>query len=750
MNKKKFKFNKTVLSLISREIKSVVFSSTGLVVSILFIFVVGILVFGIAKFTQFGTNDLTQVFSYMVFAMAIAIPALVMGAISKEKNNGTIEYLLSKPISEFELLFSKFVSYSFLSTFLILLTLPLTIITAVYAGLDVGQVVMQYIGAIVLATSIVSVGIAISALFKTEIASFLTTAVIVALLIITGSGFLSFLPASFAMALDRISLLSHYQSISRGVLDFRDLFYFVAFIFFFLSLAYYLLIKDKYPNNHKYLRNTKVATALFMVIAFLIGVLGQVIPGRVDFTSDQRYTLSSPTVSVINNIKDPLTIDYYASSNLPSEFQTELRRVGDMLTDYSKASNGKIVINSKVPDKDDAAKNEAEAAGITPIRFSVNSDDSSQVVVGHFGILFKYQDKSEVLNFDNQVLNDLEYQITKKTKKMTEGEKKKIAFVSNNVLHSNTTDLTVINRELVDLFDVQQIELTKETTEIPSDIKLIILPGPVDQFDQEVITFLKDYYTNGGSIMLLSDTIDTNQEVPTRNTNSLGNLFTDFGVTINDNLVYDLENNNVVAIQSLFSPVVFNFPQWIIAQPEENITGINKDVSAVSLLWAASIETNKVEGQNIFPLLITGEQSNVQTEGNFSTSFEQTWNAKDSDSSKLVAVAMENSNGGRAVLIGDTDFLTDNILEALAQRQSQDKEVISFTLNSIAWLSRDSLLGSIKAKTSSAKLLNLTNEQQITYVAVSIALPIILCGVLFTIYSINRRRLINKLYSVDE
>ncbi len=748
MKKKKFKFNKAILSLIARELKSVIFSTTGLIVGLLFILVVGILVFGIGQFLKFGTNDLTQVFSYMVFAMAIAIPALVMGSVSKEKNNGTIEYLLSKPISELELLFSKFVSYSILSTALILLTLPFTIITANYAGVDFGQVFMQYLGAIVLAIAIVSVGIAVSTLFKTEVASFLTTAVIVALLIVAGSSFVSTLPSGVSTLLEKISLLSHFQSISRGVLDLRDLFYFVAFIFLFLSIAYYLLIKDKYPSNHKYLRNSRIVTVLLVIIAGLVGTLGQVIPGRLDFTSDQRYTLSPATTAVVNNIKDPLYIDYYVSSNLPIQFQNELRRVSDLLTDYSKASAGKINVSTKEPDKDESVKNQAESAGITPIQFSVNSQDSSQVVVGYFGIILKYQDKNEVLNFNTAVLTDLEYQVTKKIKKLAETEKKQIAFVSNNVMHSTNSDLTQLYSELVDLFDVQQLDLSNDSALISSDIDAVIIPGANQPFDEQSIQALKNYYNNGGSVFLLTDAVDTNSETPTVNPNSLATLFEDAGIKVNNDIVYDLENNNIIALQSIFSPVIFNFPQWIVSKPIENNTNINKDVSAVSLLWASSITTTQKEGQTIYPLLETGSNSNVQTEEEFNTSFEQNWNAKSTDAKQTVGVAIENSKGGRGVIISDTDFITDNILEALAQRQEQNKEVISFTLNSISWLVRDSLIGSIKAKTNSAKPLNLNNSQQLTFVAVSMGIPVLICGLIFGIVTVNRRRIVNRNYSI--
>lgn len=745
MKRKKFKFNRGIISLINKEIKSIILSPAGLVVGVLFVLVTGILVFGVGKFTQFGTNDLTQVFSYMVFALAIAVPALVMGSISREKSAGTFEYLLSKPLTEIELLFAKFTSYSILSIILVLLSLPLTIITAIYAGIDVGQVFMQYIGAIVLSICIVSVGVAVSALFTTEIASFLTTIVIIALLIIAGSSFVSFLPSSISTVLERISLLSHYQSLSRGVLDLRDLFYFVAFIFLFLALAYFLLIKDKFPKDHKYLRNSKILTILLVVISFLVGTVGQVIPGRIDFTSDQRYTLSTPTINIINNVPNNLTINYYASSNMPIEFQSEVRRVSDLLTDYSKASGGKINVNTYQPDQNTDLQTQAETEGITQIQFSVNSDDSSQVVVGYFGVVFKYEDKSEAINFNNQVLSDLEYQVTKKIKKLTETDKKVVAFVSNNVAHSINSDLTALNAELAEIFTVQNIELTNENSVIPSDINALVIAGPIEAFESNVKDSIINYYKNGGSVLLLTDTIDTSTETPVVNPNSMSDLFAEFGVKINNDIVYDLENNNIVAFQSLFSPVIFNFPQWIISLPKETELGINKDVSAVSLLWASSIEING-NNSKVYSLLETGNASNTQTEGNFNTSFEQQWTEKESDSSKVVGVALENNSGGRAIAIGDTDFITDNILEALAQRQSQDKEVISFTLNSISWLTKDDLVGSIKAKSSSAKLLNLNNSQQVTYIFVSSGVPIIIVSLLFGISTIRRRKLIKRRY----
>lgn len=747
MKIKKYKFNKAFLYIALKDIKSIIFSTSGLVVGGLFIITLNILTFGIGKFGQFGTNDLTQVFGYLVFALAIAVSALVMGSISKERSVGTLELLSSKPVSDLDIILAKFLGFSLLSSILVLLTLPFSIFIASIRGLDLGQITMQYLGAIIIAACFVSVGLAISALFKSEIPSFLATIFLISLLLISGSGLFSFLPSSIGVALERISLLSHYQSISRGVLDFRDLFYFIAFILFFLAIAYYLLLKDKFPKNHKYLSNARIAVGLFSVIALIIGVLGEVIPGRIDFTTDQRFSLSSETISVLNKISDPLSIKYYVSSNLPSEFQSELRRVNDLFTDYARYSNSKITFSKIEPDKSDALKKEAESAGITPIQFSVNSADSAQVVVGYFGVEFKYLDKTEVINFNSEVLAELEFQATRAINKLTKTDKKTIAFVTNNVGLSLSSNLTTLNKDLADFFDIKSLELNKSTLPIDKNISAIIIPAPSVAFDTEVISALKDYYLNGGGILLLSEAVNTSLEQPEVNLNALSNLFSDFGVTVNPDLVYDLKQNNVIAIQSLFSPILYNFPQWIIANPIEQNNPITKDIKGVSLLWANSINLTNVEGHKSFKLLETSINSNIQKQGEFNTSLEQEWFQKDSDSKKTVAVALENNNNGRAVIVSDADFITDNILSALVQRQQQDKQCISFVLNSLSWIAKDSLIGGIKSKSASASLLSLSSSEQLNLVLISVIIPVVLVSAPFAISYFNRKKLAKRKYN---
>src|SRR5260221_1453988 len=245
-------------TLVMKELSNYFSSPVAYIVLILFVIVLAILLFGLAKYSQYGSADLTQMFSFVGLAFIIIVPALTMGAISREKQTGTIEYILTQPITELEFILAKFISYAVLVLVMLTLTLPITVLIASFSGLDLGQALMQYFGAFLLGLCFVSVGIAVSALFKSEIASFLTSLVISAFLIIIGTNIVSFLPSSINNLLERFSLLSHYQSMSRGVLDLRDLLYFVAFILVFISISYFLLIKDKFPPKHEHLKNVKI------------------------------------------------------------------------------------------------------------------------------------------------------------------------------------------------------------------------------------------------------------------------------------------------------------------------------------------------------------------------------------------------------------------------------------------------------------------------------------------------------------
>ena len=752
ITKKRIDF-KTVRSLVKRDLLNYFSSPLAFIVLGLFVVIVSIIFFGVFQFLQFGTNDLTQMFTAIAFSFIIIVPALTMGSISREKQSGTIEFILTQPITEFEFLISKFLSNAVILFLSLLLTLPLVFVVGSMTQLDFGQILIQYLGGFLLGLCFISIGIAVSSFFKSEITSLLVAIAISILFVISGSQLLNFFPLQLQSIVEKLSLLSHYQSISRGVVDIRDLFYFIAFISVFLSLGYYSLVRNKYPSKHPKLVNAKIALAVMVFISLLIGVLGQIIPGRIDFTSNQKYTLSAESRNLIGSLQDTVNVKFYASGNLPTEFQAISRDVSDILRDYALASNGKVSVTQLDPQSDNAAKDGALNEGLKELVFAVDSNDASQRVSGFLGVTFKYKEKNEFINVTQDVTTDLEYQISKRIKKVSVEDKLDVGFLTNNVSQNLSTTYTTYATQLRDLYDVVDLTLTKENPSIPENVKTIIIAGPTGKFEDEVISNLKKFYNDGGSIILMADTIQVSEDtgIPSVNEGSLKDLFSDYGITLDDNFVYDLEQNNLIGIPRGGFVVPAPYPLWFIANATADAQSVVKNVSNISMLWGGSIsvDENKLNGAKLSKLFETTDSANTQSGENIKISVEESLKAKSDDSKKLVALALENEKGGRAIIAGDSDFVSDQIVQELAsRRQGLDSLNNSFALGSVEWASKDNQLSAISARNRLPTRIAIMDKDKASLIGVGAIFPILIVAGTGMFIPYRRKKLTKEVYTV--
>ncbi|MEO6728922.1 MAG: Gldg family protein [Candidatus Dojkabacteria bacterium] len=718
------------LVLARRELSNYFSTPVSYIILTLFVVIVAIILFAAFSYLKFGTADLGQLFTAISFAFIIIIPALTMGSISREKQSGTIEFLLTQPITEFQVLIGKFMAYAFLVLLMLLLTIPLAFTINLASPLDFGQAAMQYIGGFILGLCFVSIGIAVSSFFKNEIASLLTSLFISVLFIITGTQFFNLFPIEFQSLINKFSLLTHFQSISRGVFDIRDILYFAAFIIVFLSIAYYKLLSEKYPSKDRYLDYSRVFLCAILIVTLLIGYFGQFIPGRIDATSNQRYTLSGATINLLNKLDKNFDITLYSSGNLPQDFQPILRDVEDILRDYAFASNGKVVVTQKDPSADNIAKDEATAAGIKENIFAVNNSDSSQQVAGYFGLTFGYGGTKDFMNLSSDVTSQLEFQLTKKIKKVSGIDRFKIDFIANNVKQARSSTYTQFNTDLAELFDVTDLTLDSSVKEIPADVKAVVLAGPNQKFEDSQLAVLKNYYNNGGSIFLLTDPIDIDPSgAPQKIDNSLSDMFKENGVIVNQDLVYDMTNNNQIQAGTGLFPIIINYPFWMISKQTAEGADVNKGVGTLTELWGSSIslDSSKFGSSKVNRIYETSDESNFQTLPDVSIQIDQKFVAKDSDKKQTVAASIENEKGGRAVIVGDSDLLSDDVLSALNGRPgSQDSLSVAFGISSIEWLTKDAALSSIKIKNRIADSLNVDAEKSALIIGVGIVFPIVL------------------------
>lgn len=181
--------------------------------------------------------SMRQFFSLLPWMFLFLAPAITMRLWSEEKKSGTIELLLTLPMTEWQVVLSKFLGalvFLFI-TLMLSITLPITV--ASIGNLDMGPVVGGYLGAILLGGSYLALGLFISSLTKNQIIAFVLALVSSFLLFVIGADFvLESAPFFLAPIMKFLGLGSHFYNISKGVIDSKDIIYYASFIFLFLWL----------------------------------------------------------------------------------------------------------------------------------------------------------------------------------------------------------------------------------------------------------------------------------------------------------------------------------------------------------------------------------------------------------------------------------------------------------------------------------------------------------------------------------
>jgi ABC-2 type transport system permease protein len=177
-----------------------------------------------------GQASLQSFFSVAYWTLFIFIPALTMKLVAEERNSGTIELILTKPVSDWQFVVGKFMAALFLILLTLALTIPYYITVANVGPIDHGATICGYLGLILMSAVYISIGIFASAVTTNQIVSFLI-ALLIGILFhllfgILANGF----PGIIGNILDYMSISTHFESISRGVIDTKDMIYFFSII----------------------------------------------------------------------------------------------------------------------------------------------------------------------------------------------------------------------------------------------------------------------------------------------------------------------------------------------------------------------------------------------------------------------------------------------------------------------------------------------------------------------------------------
>lgn len=352
--------------------------------------------------------DVRPMFEWMPILLILLSSALTMRMWSEERRSGTLEHLLTLPVSPWSFVLGKFAACKILLIIALALTLPLPITISFMADVDWGPIASGYIATLFLGSAYIAIGLYVSARSDNQIVSLIISVVLCGIFYLIGSHvFTGLVNQASADILRALGTGSRFESITRGLLDLRDFYYYVSIITVFLILNRYTLEKVRWANNQP--NKNHFRWKLFAILAVANAILANVWLGsftflRMDTTEGKIYSISDASRGYINQLQEPLLIRGYFSEKTHPLLAPLVPQLKDLIKEYEIESKGKIRVEIVDPVKNPEAEEEAGSKyGIRPNPFKIDDKYQSAVVNSYFNVLIKYGDEYKILGFQDLI-----------------------------------------------------------------------------------------------------------------------------------------------------------------------------------------------------------------------------------------------------------------------------------------------------------------------------------------------------------
>ena len=218
-----------------RELRSYFATPLAYVFIVIFLAMMGVFTFYLGGFYERGQADLTPFFNFHPWLYLFLVPAIAMRLWAEERKSGSIELLMTLPVTMWAAVLGKFLAAWLFIAVALALTFPIWITVNYLGDPDNGVIVAAYLGSLLMAGGFLAIGACISAANRNQVVAFIVTVVICFLFMLAGfplvlNFFSGWLPTAVLDAISGLSFLTHFNSLSKGVLDIRDVLYFLLVI----------------------------------------------------------------------------------------------------------------------------------------------------------------------------------------------------------------------------------------------------------------------------------------------------------------------------------------------------------------------------------------------------------------------------------------------------------------------------------------------------------------------------------------
>ena len=699
-----------IKTVFGREFKSYFDSPVAYVFLVAFLVLAGFLTFGVAMLYERRQADLTPFFFWHPWVYLLLVPAATMGSWAEERRNGTIELLLTLPVTLTQALVGKFLAaWAFIGIGLAL-TFPVVATTAWLGSPDWGAVFCGYLGSFLLAGAATAIGVFASSLSRSQVIGFVAAlAITFAMLLIGFDPVVNAVanwgvPSAVVNAVASCSLMSHFESLRRGVIDFADIGYYVAVMVFMLAAAH--TVTDGQKNGGQ-----KGALGL-VLLAAVLGAANLILASmslRIDLTAEGLYTLSKGSKAVLGKLDENVTLKFYFSSSsaeTPMAIKTYANQVQSLLKEYELAGNGNIVLEAYDPKPDSDAEEWAQRYGIEP----QNVTPFGQPV--YFGLVAVCGDREETLaHLSQRTESTLEYDVTRLVTRVAWPERPVLGLMTSlqGVMGQQPNQMMMMQgqrpqpgwaafTELSKDYEVREISPTAES--IDSDVKALVILHAKD-LSEKTLFAIDQFVIKGGRLIACVDPFSVMDMLSSRQQqnpmmmqmggqdgpSTLGKLFDAWGVSFDTSkLVADLAAATKLGAgngRAEENPAFLSLTSGNMDDGDIVVSGLTQ----VMLPFSGALSFAKTDGLEFEPLMTTSSDSACMIDrmgaqfgmgammkdlrpdgvkrtlaarlsGTFKTAFPKGPDWKEGSTNAVPEVVA--SGKGAVVIFADSDFLADN------------------------------------------------------------------------------------------
>lgn len=709
--------------------------------------------------------SLRSVYEATSILMIFFAPAITMRLIAEENRTGTMEILATRAVKTGEIILGKYFAAWLLLLCALAPTLLYFISISTMSEIDTGPVIGAYLGLFLMGGAFLAIGIFGSTLSENQIVSFIIGFVIVLLLFIIDK-ILVYLPLNIVPIVDYFAVETHFSTLARGVIDTRDILYFLSIIILGLLLSTIMAEVETVGTVLK-LRGfswkeqlPRIGLVAFIIV--MVNLLSIRLYARFDLTSDKAYTLSEETKGLLLQLDDDFLVKGYFTADVPAPYNSYRPVVQELLDEYRAHALGNFHYQFVNPSADSDIEEEALEYGIVPKQVKVVKNDKFMMEPAYFGLVFIYGGRVERLR-DISSLDQLEYIITKNMKKLIAPEMKKIAFTTGQG-EPSLEKMSGLRKLLSEQYTITSLNLGA-VSQIPPDVATLVVVAPEERFTDREKYLIDQYIMQGGKVAFFINNILPDQETEKGFVSDLNleDMFDNYGWTVNTDLVMDAQCVSIPVSGNAEAPGLIRTVQYPFYPEASNFnveSPIVKGLSPVALTLVSSIDYSVAAGRNLTVEVllssstqsrrISGEGANLSPNQNFAVhtfsesnlplaisvkgEFKSLYAKRRSEESRQPHRV--KSPLTRLVVVGDGDFVLD--------AYQHNKDNLTFAANLIDWLVNDVSLTTIRARSVTPKPLPVIDEKSKEfYKYFNFTVPpavIVIGGVIRMFFKAARRR----------